>query len=102
MTQDNPLLAPWTTPFGVPPFDLIRPEHFEPAFDQAMAEHLAEIEAIGANPAPPSFANIVEALERSGRAMGRVGSVFHNLVSSLGGAGFAPMASISARCSAMA
>jgi peptidyl-dipeptidase Dcp len=86
MTQDNPLLAPWTTPFGVPPFDLIRPEHFEPAFEQAMAEHLAEIAAIGANPAPPSFANTVEALERSGRAMARVGAVFHNLVSSLGGA----------------
>ena len=33
MTQDNPLLAPWTTPFGVPPFDLIRPAHFVPAFE---------------------------------------------------------------------
>ena len=85
MMQDNPLLAPWTTPFGVPPFDLIRPEHFAPAFEQAMAEHLAEIAAIGENPEPPSFANTVEALERSGRALERVGAVFHNLVSSLGG-----------------
>lgn len=85
MTQDNPLLLPWTTPFGVPPFDLIRPEHFPPAFDQAMAENLAEIAAIGANPEAPDFANTVEALERSGRALGRVGAVFHNLVSSLGG-----------------
>ncbi len=86
MTQDNPLLAPWTTPFGLPPFDLIRPEHFTPAFEHAMAAHLAEIAVIGANPEPPSFANTVEALERSGRLLDRVGAVFHNLVSSLGGA----------------
>ena len=85
MTKDNPLLSPWTTPFGVPPFDLIRPEHFAPAFEQAMAEHLAEIAAIGADPEAPSFANTVEALERSGRSLERVGSVFGNLVSSLGG-----------------
>ena len=85
MTQDNPLLAPWTTPFGVPPFDLIQPEHFVPAFKQAMADHLEEIAVIGANPEPPSFANTVEALERSGRSLERVGSVFGNLVSSLGG-----------------
>jgi peptidyl-dipeptidase Dcp len=85
MTQDNPLLAPWTTPFGVPPFDLIRPAHFVPAFEQAMAEHLAEIAAVGANPETPSFGNTVEALERSGRSLERVGSVFGNLVSSLGG-----------------
>jgi peptidyl-dipeptidase Dcp len=86
MTQHNPLLAPWTTPFGLPPFDLIRPEHFAPAFEEAMAGHLAEIAAIGAHPEPPSFANTVEALERSGRLLERVGVVFHNLVSSLGGA----------------
>jgi peptidyl-dipeptidase Dcp len=85
MTQDNPLLAPWTTPFGVPPFDLIRPGHFVPAFEQAMAEHLTDIAAIGENPELPSFDNTVEALERSGRALERVGAVFHNLVSSLGG-----------------
>ena len=86
MIQHNPLLAPWTTPFGLPPFDLIRPEHFAPAFEVAMAEHLSEIAAIGANPEAPSFVNTVEALERSGRSLERVGAVFHNLVSSLGGA----------------
>lgn len=85
MTQDNPLLNDWTTPFGVPPFDQIRPEHFAPAFDVAMAEHLAEIEAIGADPAPPDFVNTVEALERAGRRLGRVSALFYNLVSSLGG-----------------
>ena len=51
-----------------------------------MQVHLAEIEAIGADPAPPSFANTIEALERSGKVLVRVGSVFSNLVVSLGGA----------------
>ncbi|MXP65033.1 M3 family peptidase [Roseomonas sp. M0104] len=64
MTADNPLLAPWTTPFGLPPFDAIRPEHFPPAFEQAMRAHLDEIAAIGAHPAAPSFANTIEALDR--------------------------------------
>jgi peptidyl-dipeptidase Dcp len=81
----NPLLEPWTTPFGVPPFDRIAPEHFAPAFAQAMEEHLAEIAAIAENPAPPSFANTIEALQRSGRALERIGAVFGNLAGSLGG-----------------
>lgn len=85
MNQDNPLLGPWNTPFDLPPFDDIRPAHFSPAFDQAMSDHLAEIAAIGENPEPPSFANTVEALERSGRSLNRVGAVFENLVGSLGG-----------------
>ncbi len=84
--MNNPLLAPWSTPFEAPPFDTIRPEHFVPAFQQAMADHLAEIEAIGSDPAPPSFANTIEALQRSGRALDRIGLVFSNLVSSQGGA----------------
>jgi peptidyl-dipeptidase Dcp len=79
---ENPLLTPWTTPFGVPPFDLIRPEHFGPGFDQGMAEHRAEVAAIAASAEPASFANTVEALERSGRTLDRVRSVFFNLVSS--------------------
>ena len=82
---DNPLLAPWTTPFGVPPFDRIKPAHFAPAFASAMGEHLQEIAAIGADPEPPSFANTIEALQRSGRALERVGAVFSNLSVSLGG-----------------
>ncbi|MGY4803479.1 M3 family metallopeptidase [Teichococcus aerofrigidensis] len=85
MTDRNPLLAPWTTPFGLPPFDRILPEHFPPAFEAAMAEHLEEIAAIGADPAEPDFANTIEALQRSGRALARVGNVFGNLVVSQGG-----------------
>src|SRR3954462_12907106 len=86
MTEPNPLLAPWTTPFGLPPFDRIRPEHVASAFAGAMASHLAEVAAIGTTPEAPSFANTIEALQRSGRALSRVGAVFSNLTVSLGGA----------------
>jgi peptidyl-dipeptidase Dcp len=78
-TLENPLLADWTAPFGAPPLDRIRPEHFPPAFDHALAEHRREIAAIADEPAAPSFANTVAALERSGRALSRVSSVFYVL-----------------------
>ena len=84
--SSNPLLAPWSTPFGAPPFDAIAPGDFAPAFDQGMAEHLAEIEAIAGDPAPASFANTIVAMERGGRVLGRVGAVFSNLVASHGDA----------------
>ncbi len=83
MTEANPLLADWATPFGVPPFALIRPAHFAPAFAAAIAAHKAEIAAIAADPAPPSFANTVEALERAGALLTRIGAVFFNLAASL-------------------
>jgi peptidyl-dipeptidase Dcp len=82
----NPLLAAWTTPFGLPPFGAIAPEHFVPAFEAAMAAHLAEIAAIGADPRPADFANTIEAMQRAGRLLARVNGVFSNLVVSLGGA----------------
>jgi peptidyl-dipeptidase Dcp len=78
-TADNPLLAAWHAPFGAPPLDRIRPEHFAPAFDRALAEHRAEIDAIAAGAAEPSFENTVAALERSGRLLGRVSNVFYVL-----------------------
>src|SRR5215471_16445947 len=71
----NPLLETWTTPHEAPPFAAIRPEHFRPAFDRAMAEHIAEIEAIASRPDAPDFGNTIAALERSGRALQRVSSV---------------------------
>ena len=76
---DNPFFADWTTPDGVPPFDAIKPEHFRPAYARAIAEHDAEIAAIAADPAPPSFANTIAALETSGRALTRISNVFHVL-----------------------
>ena len=80
--DENPFFENWTTPFGLPPFDRIRPEHFPPAFDRGMTEQLAEIEAIAESTEAPSFANTVEAMERSGRLLGRVSRVFDNLDSS--------------------
>src|SRR5437764_823867 len=79
---DNPFFEDWTTPFELPPFDRIRPEHFPPGFDRGMDEHAAEIAAITGNPAPPDFANTIEALEKSGKLLNRVSRVFNNLTSS--------------------
>ena len=78
--SENPLLAPWPSPDGVPPFAQIRPEHFAPAYARAFAEHEAEIAAIAGGAEPPSFANTIEALELSGRALTRVEHVFHLLI----------------------
>ncbi len=75
----NPLLAPWTTPFGVPPFAAIRSEHFLPAFEEAMRRHLEEVAAIAGNPEPPTFANSVAALDDAGELLDAVASVFSNL-----------------------
>jgi len=80
--SENPFFETWTTPFGLPPFDRIRPEHFPPAFDRAMATHGAEIAAVTGSAVAPTFANTIEALERSGRLLDRVSRVFSNLDSS--------------------
>jgi peptidyl-dipeptidase Dcp len=80
--SQNPFFDAWNTPFELPPFDRIRPEHFSPAFDRAMVEHEAEIAAIAGSSEPPSFANTVEAMERGGKLLNRVSRVFHNLTSS--------------------
>ena len=79
---ENPFFTDWDTPFGIPPFDRIHPDHFPAAFDRGMEEQIAEIAAIVASPAPPSFADTIEALERSGQLLGRVSRVFSNLESS--------------------
>jgi len=75
----NPLLEAWTGPFEAPPFDRIAPRHFHPAFDAALKEARAQIDTIAADPAPPTFANTIEALERSGSALDKVARVFFNL-----------------------
>src|SRR3984885_4020032 len=77
----NPPLAAWRTPPQTPPFDTIKPEHFLPAFEQAFADHAAEIAAITHDPATPDFANTITALERSGKLLARVSAVFDDLVS---------------------
>jgi peptidyl-dipeptidase Dcp len=74
--EANPLLARWTGPFEAPPFECLQPSHFGQAVEAAIAAARAEIAAISANPDPPSFENSVDALERSGRLLTRVSSVF--------------------------
>ncbi|MCA0176810.1 MAG: M3 family metallopeptidase [Proteobacteria bacterium] len=71
----NPLLAPWTAPFGLPPFDAIRACHFEPALHEAMRQHLAELDAIAAQGEPPTFDNTAAALDRAGALLERVRDV---------------------------
>ena len=78
----NPFFSEFATPFGVPPFDLIKPEHYMPAFDRGMAEQKKEVEAITSNAEPPTFANTVEALEISGALLNKVAGVFNNMTSS--------------------
>jgi peptidyl-dipeptidase Dcp len=82
MMTENPFFQAWNTPFELPPFERIDPSHFPPAFERGMAEHVAEIAAIAGSSAAPDFANTIEALERSGRLLRRVGRVFNNLDSS--------------------
>jgi peptidyl-dipeptidase Dcp len=76
---DNPFFEAWTTPFGAPPFDRIAPEHFRPAYDRAISEHRAEVEAI--TRASATFENTIMALEDSGRLLSRVEGVFGQLAS---------------------
>jgi peptidyl-dipeptidase Dcp len=78
----NPLLSRWQTPFELPPFDQIKPEHFPPAFTEAIRQAKAEIDAITRQTAAPTFANTIEALEKQGELLDRVNGVFSNLTAS--------------------
>jgi peptidyl-dipeptidase Dcp len=78
--SENPLLSSWTTPDEIPPFALIKPKHFVAAYDHAFAAHDIEIAAITASRHQPDFENTIAALERSGKALQRVDSVFHLLI----------------------
>jgi peptidyl-dipeptidase Dcp len=75
----NPFFSAWTTPFETPPFDRIKEAHYLPAFKEWMAQQLKEIDAIISTAEPPSFANTVEELERSGALLIKVNNVFSNL-----------------------
>ncbi len=90
----NPLLTEFDTPFGIPPFDLIKVEHFVPATEEAMRINLEEIEAIIANTGAPGFENTIVALERSGKLLNQVNSIFSNLNSSLTGSEMQEVATI--------
>ncbi len=77
--DDNPLLRPSTLQYQAPEYDKIRVEHFRPAFERGMAEHMAEIRAIADSPDAPTFDNTLVALERSGELLRRVQDVFGSL-----------------------
>jgi peptidyl-dipeptidase Dcp len=83
MTTDaNPLFSASTLPFQAPPFDKIKDGDFQPAIEEGMRQELGEIQSIAANPAPATFANTIEAMEKSGQMLRRVQRIFGGLTSS--------------------
>jgi peptidyl-dipeptidase Dcp len=80
-SRQNPLLAPWRTPFKAPPFKAIEPGDFKPAFDAALKAHKDEIAGIAGRGTKPTFQNTIVALEKSGTLLSKVADVFFNLTS---------------------
>lgn len=77
--SDNPFLATYDTPFGVPPFNEIENEHFKPAFEEGLKQHTAEIDSLIQLEEDPTFDNTIVALENSGKLLSNVSRVFYNL-----------------------
>ena len=75
----NPFLTEWNTPYGIPDFNAVEESHYLPAVEAGIAQQQAEIDAIIANPEAPTFANVVEAYEKSGAILDRVVGVLFNL-----------------------
>ncbi len=75
-SSENPFFTAWDTPYGVPPFDRIRPEHFLPALKQGMSVQLAEIDAITSNRDEPTFENVILAYDNSGEMLAQTALVF--------------------------
>ena len=78
--MENPLLEESQLPYGAPQFDKIKTEHYLPAFEQAIKEAKAEVDAIVANPDAPTFANTIEAMEFNGGKFNDIASIFYNLM----------------------
>ncbi|HBS88715.1 MAG: peptidase M3 [Bacteroidetes bacterium GWF2_38_335] len=79
----NPLLEEFNTPFGVPPLDKIKPEHYLPAYKVAFKKHMDEINAIADNPDAPDFENTIEAIDNSGQLLLQIDAIFNNLLESM-------------------
>lgn len=79
VTVTNPFFKKSTLPFEAPNFAEIKDDHFLPAFEEGMKQHMAEIEAIANNPEPATFENTFVAMEKSGELLTRVSRVFYNL-----------------------
>ncbi len=77
---NNPFYAPSTLPFHAPPFDKIKDADYQPALEAGMAQQLKEMEAIAANPAPPTFDNTFVPMEKSGQLLTRASEVFFQVV----------------------
>lgn len=77
--ETNPFFSTWDTPFGVPPFEAIKDQHFAPAFEEGMKQQLAEVDAIAQNEEAPTFENTIEAYEKSGELLKNVQGVFNTL-----------------------
>ena len=75
-SMENPFYKEWSTPFGVPPFDEIKVEHYVPATVEGIKQHQAEIDAIVANSAAPTFENTILAFDKSGELLSKVSGVF--------------------------
>jgi len=80
-SQENPFFREWNTPFGVPPFNEIKIEHFMPAYQAGMAEEAAQIWAIIRNPQAPTFENTIVAMDQAGELLRKVTPVFGGLTS---------------------
>jgi peptidyl-dipeptidase Dcp len=80
LPASNPFAQASTLPFQYPVFDKIKNEDFAPAFEEGMRQQSAEIDAIAASRAAPTFANTIVAMERSGQLLNRVSTIFYNLV----------------------
>ena len=77
--KDNPFMEEWDTPYGVPPFDKIKPEHYLPAFEEGMKQQKENIDAIVNNTEDPTFENTIIPLEYSDELLNKVSIVFFNL-----------------------
>ncbi|MFC1688904.1 M3 family metallopeptidase [Pseudomonadota bacterium] len=77
--SDNPFFTEWDTPYGIPPFDQIRDEHYKPAFEVGIEQQRADVAAIRDNPDAPTFENTIEALQLAGDSLTRVNRVFGNI-----------------------
>ena len=87
-TSKNPLLTEWDTPYGIPPFEQIKPSDYIPAVKEGIKQHKAELEAIINNPEAPNFKNTIEAAALSGQLLERVTAVLFNLAETEGDSTF--------------
>jgi peptidyl-dipeptidase Dcp len=77
--HQNPFFEEWTTPFGSPPFDRIHEDHYLPAYEEGIRQHMDETNAIATNPEPPDFENTIVAYDQAGALLRRITPVFGGL-----------------------